>query len=134
MKWKTILTLVLLLMMSGCAKQIELVPDRKQPLPMGTINSVSEQGGRSRYELKINYLLPPEQLDDRATIYVVWARSASNNVMEKVAVVGKARDKKIIVETNLDSPQFAITAEPNANVTQPSGPMIIKEFYAAPPP
>src|SRR5436309_2100615 len=87
--------LLLCLICASCAKQIELVPDRKKPLPSGIISAVGEHNGKSRYRLKIDYLIAPEDLDSNATTYIVWAQSPVSGEVEKVAVLGNARSKQI---------------------------------------
>src|SRR5690349_144187 len=77
--------LSMVLLSLGCgAKQIDLIPSRKEPLPSGEVISIKERGGATAYQLKISHLLPPSQLDEHATVYIVWATSSQNRAVEKL--------------------------------------------------
>src|SRR5437868_1465844 len=57
----------------GCAKQIEMIPNRKRPLPNGEVSSINQQ--KNTYQLKISHLLSPSELDSSANIFIIWASS-----------------------------------------------------------
>src|SRR5438270_10470173 len=62
---------IALLVMSGCSRQIDVIPTRKQALPSATVSLASKTAGR--YQLKVSHLLAPEELDTAAKYYVIWA-------------------------------------------------------------
>ncbi|MEW6734274.1 MAG: hypothetical protein AB1489_23310 [Acidobacteriota bacterium] len=123
-------TLVALLLLSfGCAKRIELVPDRDRPLPQGTISRIEKHNGITRYELKVTNLLPPSELDSEANLYIVWESSQDGRIVKKVAQLGAIKgSKKFTVETSLTDVRFYVTAELAPDVNSPTGPVAIKEF------
>src|SRR5690349_7155803 len=57
----------------GCARQIELTPINKRPLPSGEATSIGVQNGTTKYCLKISHLLSPRELDQQYCTFVVWA-------------------------------------------------------------
>jgi hypothetical protein len=127
--------LFLCLFSFGCAKQIEMIPVNKRPLPSGEVTSIEQKGGATVYGLKISHLLlSPRELDPQATVYIVWAISTQENSVEKLAQFheGIKDSKSMVVETKIVYPRFTVTAESDPSISNPTGPAIIKDFYISP--
>src|ERR1044071_9840235 len=73
----------------GCAKQIEMTPINKRPLPSGEITSIKVENGATKYSLKISHLLSPTEFDPQTTLFIVWAISTQTNSAEKLAQFDK---------------------------------------------
>jgi hypothetical protein len=113
----------------GCARQVDVIPIRKKPLPSGVVETIEKRSGATYYKLRISHLLPPSDLDSEANIYILWAVS-SNGAAEKLAILKGAIKgvKTLEVATSIADPKFLITAEAGPNSPNPGGPVAVKEF------
>jgi hypothetical protein len=119
--------------LTACAKQIEVTPINKRPLPSGAVTLVKDNNGAIAYQLRVADILAPSELEARAAYYIIWVISEDDQTIERVAEwQGKVAKKSFLIKTSLVNPRFTVTAEPDLNVTRPTGPAILRDLTVEP--
>jgi hypothetical protein len=122
--------LLLFMMLAAVAFADEHAPMRSgtaDPSAVGTVNYKTDRNGNTEMEVKVDHLAPPANLVPPKTDYVVWVQ-APGQAPENKGVLRVNSDqqgsiKMISPEKNLD---VFVTAEDNPNVSQPSGPEVLR--------
>jgi len=111
------------LLFGACAAIAEypLVGTEHAPTADGIVEVQPLDGGNLLVTVSLDHLPPPERLDTSLTVYVMWFESDRQPAVKagRVAYDPLTRQGRIMASTTLQSFTMAITAERDANVTDP---------------
>lgn len=118
-----------LLLLAGVAlaDDVKLRPGTADPSAVGTVDYHHDRNGNTSFELKVDHLAPPANLQPVKQVYVVWVQAAGQPPENK-GVLKVNEDQK--GDIKMISPHQAfdifVTAEDTPSVSQPSGPEVLR--------
>lgn len=119
----------LMLLISSCGTEttvLRLQNSPSVPAAQGTVEVSEGDQGQTQLDIRVNYLAKPGQVTPGARVYVVWVRPVSATGLVAAQNVGAFDvDDDLQGEMKTETPlryfNVFITAEPNADVTVPTG-------------
>jgi hypothetical protein len=112
----------------GSGKEYRMTAGTQVPAATGTVKVTRDKdNGNTNFEIKVDHLAKPANLTPPAVLYIVWVRPRGSDAVKQSAL-GVDNDLKAQVKGNTVSKEFDlfITAEPNENVSSPSGPEVLR--------
>jgi hypothetical protein len=124
-----IVTLALLGLSLGCGKkQVNLNPSASVPAATATAKLTKDSNGNTIVDLRVKNLAKPENLTPPKSVYIVWiAPRGGAPVKQGELQVNNKLDAHFSTPTTLRTFDIFVTAENDANVTQPSGPEVLRQ-------
>jgi hypothetical protein len=118
---------LLLLAGAAFADEVKLRPGTADPSAVGVVDYHHDRNGNTSFELKVDHLAPPVNLQPPKQIYVVWVQ-APGQPPENKGVLKVNHDQK--GDIKMVSPHQAfdvfVTAEDTPSVSAPSGPEVLR--------
>ncbi len=118
---KNVLTLGLMVLLSGCAQSVAFRGSPEVPAALGEAKVSTDSNGNAVVEVEVQHLAPPENLAPSKKLYVVWAQTANGRFSNLgQMVVGKNRVGTFNGVTPLKEFRLIVTAEDVASTITPS--------------
>jgi hypothetical protein len=128
--YKCVIGLVsVLLVTAGCGgHKVRMTPANSVPAAVGVAQLTKDKNGNVIVDLKVKHLARPDSLTPPQSVYIVWLQPRGGNVMKE----GQLRvDDNLQGEFKTPAPSrnfdIFVTAESGPNVTQPSGPEVLRQ-------
>ncbi len=127
---RTSLWVVIAMLGAGCmhmmhrSDEVSLASSTdNNPAARGAVKTAGTTNENTRVEVKVEHLAPPGKVASGATTYVVWAKPQGSSDAQNIGALRVDDDLKGTLRTVLPYEAFKvfITAEPNAQVTSPTG-------------
>ncbi|TFF33267.1 hypothetical protein [Mucilaginibacter psychrotolerans] len=127
----TTLILGVVTLLSSCSKSITFQKSVVVPSAVGTVKIGKDDNGNRQVTIKVENLVAPSRLTPERKLYIVWVQTKDNGtkslgkLVSSEAWFSSERNAKFISVLNYDPVRFFITAENDADVTNPSGVTVI---------
>ncbi|HVH44780.1 MAG TPA: hypothetical protein VM925_20645 [Labilithrix sp.] len=120
-----------LLAAAACAAghKTPLVPTSRTPAAKGTVETRRTVNKNTEVNLEVEHLAPPSNVEQNATVYVVWAQPLTPDASPKnlgSLVVGKDRSGSLKTKTPHERFELIVTPEPSSTVSEPSHEPVMK--------
>ena len=86
-------TLVALLIFSSCSSTVEFPKSNIVPAAKIEVKSDTDDFGNNTFDFKVEHLASAERLSPPKSVYVVWAETESNGVINLGQIQTDAEDK-----------------------------------------
>lgn len=114
------LAIGLLFFVVGCAQTVAMRASSDVPAALGETKVLKDNNGNSVIAIEVNHLAPPENLNPRKAVYVVWAQAPQGRTTNLGQMtVGANRVGKFRSVTPLQQFRILITAEDIPAVSAP---------------
>lgn len=118
----------LVLLATGCSHKVRMTPATSVPAAVGTAKIKKDKNGNTVVDLKVQHLARPDSLTPPQSVYIVWIQPRGGQVVKE----GQLRvDDNLQGEFKTPAParnfDIFVTAENGPNVTQPTGPEVLRQ-------
>lgn len=112
----------------GCSHKVRMTPATSVPAAVGVAKIKKDSNGNPIVDLKVQHLARPDSLTPPESVYIVWIQPRGGQVMKQ----GQLRvDDNLQGEFKTSAPSknfdIFVTAENGPNVTQPTGPEVLRQ-------
>ena len=122
-----VLAVFLGLAVQAFAKKYPLTADESQPAAKGQVDVGRDKNGNTKVELEVEHLAAPENLTPPKAAYVVWFQERGGEPQNQGSLKpGKNLKGSFKSVTQLKSFDVIVTAETDATVKTPSGPVTMR--------
>ncbi|MBL8950410.1 MAG: hypothetical protein JNK82_06515 [Myxococcaceae bacterium] len=97
------------------------------PAAQGNVRTMGAPNDNVRVIVKVKHLAPADRVASGATTYVVWAQPTGSDKVQNLGAlsVDKKLNGSLMTVLPYESFKVFITAEPGANITEPTGDMLM---------
>jgi len=115
----------------SCAHSMEFLTSSIVPAAEGSVKIKIDKNNNYKIELKVIRLAAPTRLDPQKNVYVVWMKTEQNGIKNigelKTSghMLSKMLKSSLITVTPYKPSGFFITAENDANISDPIGQVVL---------
>lgn len=121
------LILVVFTVLTSCSKSLTFQKSVVVPSAVGSAKVGKDDNGNRQVTIKVENLVDPSRLTPARKLYIVWMQTKNNGIISLGKLVSSEawfsteRNAKFTSVLNDDPVRFFITAENDADVTNPGG-------------
>jgi hypothetical protein len=119
--------LVAFIVLTSCSKSLTFQKSVVVPSAVGSAKIGKDDNGNRQVTIKVENLVDPSRLTPKRKLYIVWVQTKDNGIKSMGKLVSSEawfsteRNAKFTSVLNYDPVRFFITAENDADVTNPGG-------------
>jgi hypothetical protein len=125
------LVLILVVALTSCSKSIRFNKSVVVPSAVGSVTLGKDENGNRKVTMKVENLVDPSRLTPPRKMYIVWVQTKDNGnkslgkLVSSEAWFSTERNAKFTSVLNYDPVRFFITAEDDADVSNPGSATVL---------